>query len=400
MVRDVVGHGAEQQSRPEREDLTQHARRRRRLNLGMAFDRRIYLDPNLVARRASKYPLIRDLLGSRVEEVISGKNRRADGATMLLRLLERTGENSAAMLQLFSDGITHFDVLDLPGWQQWRGSLAGLDRTALLSRYFELLTAAWFGAAGFEVREFEPAGAPGKRADLLVEVGGGELLVEATSPGPHQSDWIDDAMSHLVLALSRVESSLVIEVDGYESLTLTPGEGWSLKPQIGTDAREALVTQFAKAAENVDLSQLPQSVITPTDGQPVTITARKHDPEINGTVVIAGWSPSPSVPNVKRLAEKILHERKHLPDSPPSLILVDLSRWQAFRNADYSMRQVAEEIAGRTKQTVFVGSCVGTFDPPNHRLLERGVVASDPAWEQSTSGCKFSSTWGGIRFDA
>lgn len=365
----------------------------------MALNRRIYLNPDLVAHRAGEFPVVAELLGQRLADMLAGKKRRADGAPLLLRLLEQTGENSAAMLRLFDEAIPHFDGLDLPGWRLWRKSLGGLDRTALLSRYFELLTAAWFGVSGFDIREFEPAGAPGKKADLLVALEGEEILVEATSPGPHQSDWIDDAMDHLTLALSRVESGLVIEVDGYQSLTLEPGRGWSLNPEVRTQERDALVTQFAKAAEQLDLTQLPQRVVSPSDDQPVTITAREHHEELaDETMVIAGWSRSGLVPNVQRLASKILDERKHLPNSPPSLILVDLSRWQDFRGADYYLRQVANEIAGRTNQAMFVGTCVGNFVAPSHGLTERGVLACDPEWEKSDTGRTFCSSWAGKQF--
>ncbi len=41
----------------------------------MALTRRIYLDPDLVAQRASEFPLIRNILGDRVEAVINGKTR-------------------------------------------------------------------------------------------------------------------------------------------------------------------------------------------------------------------------------------------------------------------------------------------------------------------------------------
>jgi hypothetical protein len=366
----------------------------------MALHRRISVDANLVASRAAEFPLIREILGERVDDVINGKQKRADSAPLLLRLLERTGENSRAMLELFSEGIAHFDQLDLPGWREWRGTLGGADRVSLLSRYSELLIALWLTASGFDARAFEPAGARGKRADLLVALEGEELLVEATLPGPHRNDWVEEAMDHLSLALSRVESGLVVAVDGYESLSFDPAGEWgAINPKVDKQQREALVNEFAKAADKIDIDNLPQIVVAPSPGQPVRITAREHRQQLaKDTYVVAGWSRSGLAPNVKRLAEKILGERDHLPDDPPSLILVDLSRWGDFQHADYYLRQVANRIAGRTAPAVFVGNCVGTLHDSKHRLIERGVLASDSGWLASAIGRRFRSGWGGADY--
>jgi hypothetical protein len=364
----------------------------------VALNRRIYLDPELVSTRAEEFPIIRDLLGKRVQEVLCGKSRRADAAPLLLRLLEQTGEGSQAMLQLFSEGIACFDERDLPGWREWRSSLPGLDRVGLLSRYFELLAAMWFEAAGHDVQELEPAGAPGRKADLLVSYGSERVLVEATSPGPHSTDWIEDAMDRLVVGLSRVESGLEIEVDGYQSLTMDPPEGWKRDARIGVRQQEQVINAFAREAEKLDLDQLPQVVIASSAEQPVTITAVAHHPEMSdGTAVVASWSRSGIAPNTKRLAEKILAERRHLPDDQSSLILVDLSRWQDFRNADYYLRDAAKRIAGRLAPAVFVGTCVGTDVEGRHGLIERGVLARDETWAAQTAlGQHFTERWAGI----
>jgi hypothetical protein len=362
----------------------------------MSLSRRIYLDPNLIAKRTDQFPIIAELLGERLTVVLDGKRRRADSAPMLLRLLERTGENSEAMLALFSEGIANFDTAQPPGWPEWRGSLSGLDRTALMSRYFELLTAMWFTAAGYEVRQFEPAGAPGKRTDLLVALGDEPVQVEATSPGPHQNDWVDDAMDHLTDGLSRVESGLVIDVRGYESVSLDPTGGWKLNPKVGAQQQEAVIVEFAKAAEKLDLDQLPQVIVEPSADQPVEISAREYHAELTTeTLVAAGWSRSGLVPNVKRLAGKILDERKHLPDDLASMILVDFSRWHDFRNADYYLCELAKEIAGRTDPACFVGTCVGTFVGPKHGLIERGVLATNLEWQTTELGRRFTHDWKG-----
>ena len=366
----------------------------------VALGRRTYLDASLVASRAADFPLIREILGERVKEVINGKQKRADSAPLLLRLLERTGGYSRALLELFNEGIAHFDQLDLPGWREWRSTLGGADRISLLSRYSELLIALWFTASGFDIRAFEPAGAPGKRADLLLALGGEELLIEATLPGAHRNDWVEEAMEHLSLTLSRVESGLVVEVNGYESFSFDAGGEWgAVNPEVGKQQREALVHEFARAADKIDLNDLPLVVIAPSPGQPVTITAVEYRDELaNETCVVAGWSRTGLVPNVERLAEKILGERDHLPDDPPSLILVDLSRWADFQHADYYLRQVAKRIAERTAPAVFVGTCVGTLHVAKHKLVERGVLASDSGLSASAIGRRFRSGWSGTDY--
>ena len=366
----------------------------------MALTRRLHLDPSAVAARAADYPILRELLGDRLDAVLGGKRKRPESAPLLLRLLEQTGPNSKAMLELFSEGITHFDAIDPPGWREWRGTLAGAEHVSLLSRYFELLSALWFTASGYEFLAFEPHGAPGRRADLLVALDGEELLIEATSPGPHKNDWVEEAMDHLTLALSRVESGLRIDVDGYDSLSFDPDGEWGSKnPPITTQQREELVAEFARAAEKLDVRLLPEVVIAPSPGQPTTITATDHNPEFaSETLVDAGWSRSGLIPNVKRLARKILEERKHLPDTPPSAILIDLSRWGDFRGADYYLRQVAKRIAERTAPAVFVGTCVGTLHVAKHKLVERGVLASDSGLSASAIGRRFRSGWSGTDY--
>ena len=131
-----------------------------------------YLDSQLVAERADEFPAIRAILGARVEDVIAGKNKRADGAPEFLQLLERTGPGSRAALELFSEGIEYFDGIQPPGWTRWRGTLGGADRRTFGARRSELLVALWFAGSGFDILGFEPSGAPGRRADLLVGRGG------------------------------------------------------------------------------------------------------------------------------------------------------------------------------------------------------------------------------------
>ncbi len=369
----------------------------------MALKRQLNLNSSLVASRALEFPVIQELLGERLETILGGKSRRAEASPLLLRLLEQTGENSRAMLELFSEGIVHFDSIDPPGWREWRGTLAGAERIGLLARYFELLTARWFTASGYKICAFEPVGAPGRRADLLVALDDEELLIETTSPGPHKNDWVEEAMDHLILALSRVESGLIIDVEGYESLSFDPGGEWgAVNSVVATQQREELVAEFARAAEKLDHSKIPQVIISPSPSQPITITATKHMEEREReTVVVAGWSRSGLVPNVKRLAQKILDERKHLPDAPHSMILIDLSRWGDFRSADYYLREVAKLISGRVAPASFVSTCVGTHGATEggvrqtHWLIERGVLAADPTWSETPLGQHLRDRWGG-----
>jgi hypothetical protein len=360
----------------------------------MALPRRICLEPAFVAARADEFPLIRGLLGDRVESVLSGTSKRADAAPLLLRLLEQTGENSQAMLERVEAGLRYFDALCPEGWDVWRGSLAGADRTTLLSRYSELLVAQEFDDTGYEIIAFEPTGAPGQRADLLVRIAGDELLVEVTMPGPHTHDWVDEAMDHLTLALSRVESGLAIRVEGYEAFDFDPTGEWGAKNRaVASQERDGLVNAFFRAAEQIDLSGLPAVIVEPSEGQPVRITAEAHDPaHAAETVISSSWSRSGLVPNVARLTEKILDERQHLPDERPSAILVDLGRWNDFRNADYYLRQVAIGLAKRDVNAVFVGTFVGVT---KGGLIERSVLAADDGWRSTCGGRRLLADWAG-----
>jgi hypothetical protein len=362
--------------------------------------RKIYLDPQLVAARASEFPVIRAILASRVEDVIRGKKKRADSAPELLQLLERTGPGSHATLELFSEGIEYFDQMNPPGWAGWRGSLGGADRTTYLARRSELLIALWFADSGYEILAFEPSGAPGRLADLLVGLADDELLVETTAPGPAADDWVDEAMTHLSLALRRVDSGLLIELDGYNALTFEVGGAWGVETAtVNKQEREDLVTQFAKAVDRIALDELPKVVVQPSPGQPVTIIALDHRSTLAGrTEIISSWSRSGLVPHVDRLVEKVLEERKHLPDSPQSLILVDLVRWGDFRNADYYLRQAAAAVDGRIQPAVFVGTFVGALIDRSHGVIERGVLAHDIDWAKSSLGERFRHAWAGADY--
>lgn len=172
----------------------------------MALRRDIYLSPDRVRARAVDYPLVAALLGDRLEGVLRDDRKRVDAAPLLLRLLEQEGEGSAAMLERLEGGLSRFDDLEPEGWASWKGALPGADRTTCLSRYSELLVALTFADWGYEIQAFEPAGAAGKLADLSIGIAGETVLVETTSPGPHEHDWIDSRAPDAGAVAGRVRS--------------------------------------------------------------------------------------------------------------------------------------------------------------------------------------------------
>ena len=204
-------------------------------------------------------------------------------------------------------------------------------------------------------------------------------------------------MADLSLALQRVDSGLVIELHGYEALTFEIGGKWAVKTdKVRKQQREDLVSQFAKAVKTTTFDEFPKAVVQPSPGQPVTITALEHQSgRPAGTRVISSSSRTGLVPHVDRLAEKILEERKHLPDSPASLILVDLVRWRDFQDAAYYLRQTAAAIDDRIGPSVLVGTFVGAAAERGYRLNERGTLAYDSAWATSELGQHLRRVWAG-----
>lgn len=360
-----------------------------RLNGDVALKRDIYLSAEQVGARVEQFPLVAALLGNRSAEVLRGDRKRYDAAPLLLRLLEQDGARSAAMLTRLEAGLQRFDEVEPAGWAVWKAGLPGADRQTGLSKYSELLLALTFDAWGQPVLAFDPAGATGKLADLAVEIVGEKILVETSSPGPHEEDWIDRAMDHLTLALSRVMSGLAIDVNGYDSLRLIDAGEWEHDRQVSTQEVEDLVNEFCRRAEGIDTSALPQIVIEPSDGQPVTITVTAADEASDRTAVVSSWGRSGLVPNVQRLARKILAERHHLPSYARCLVLIDLRMWPDFHHADHYLDKVAEELSGHD-----LPAAVGTFISDNHRLtLSRKLLHIDESWRSSAAGECFESTW-------
>lgn len=363
---------------------------RRRFNDRMALRRRIYLDRDLVRNRSRRFTLVASLLGERLTKVIGGANKRADAVPLLLRLLEQTGENSGLMLERVERGLERFDALSPPGWTSWRASLSGARRTSFLSRYSELVLAQTFAEWGYVILGFGPTGAAGRVADLAVGVDDVEVLVEVVTPGPHENDWVDAAMDRLTFALSRVESGLCIDVKGFEALRFEPAGEWGTpNRKIETQEIEDLVNRFCRDAAHL-IEELPAGIVEPNDDQPATITATGFLPgACDGTVVSSSWSRSGLVPDVDRLVEKILDERKHLPQDRATMVLVDLQRWEDFRSADRYIMDAAKALTGRTLPTV-----VGSFISDNAAgAIERSLLHVDETWLRTPAGTRFYADW-------
>jgi hypothetical protein len=358
-------------------------------NTDGALRRDIYVSAERVGARAARFPRIASLLGDRLADVLGGDRKRADAAPLLLRLLDQEGIGSAEMLAHLEAGLRHFDELEPGGWTSWKATLAGADRPTCLSRYSELLLALAFESWGHRVCAFEPSGAVGNLADLSVELAGETVLVETSSPGPHENDWIDRAMERLSLALSRVQSGLTIEVRGYEALRFSKAGGWSSDAAVSAQAIDDLVNEFCRRAEHIDCNSLPHVVIRASEGQPVTITVTAGEQNPKRTEVCSFWNRSGLVPNVKRLAQKFLDERHHLSAGMPGLVLIDLRMWPDFRDADFHLRGVEAELTGHALPTV-----AGTFVSDNRDgIVERRMLHIDERWRATPAGNCFEAAW-------
>ncbi len=359
----------------------------------MPLQRQIYLDRDLVKARAREYRRVADLLGARLTEVLEGKRKRADAVPLLLRLLEQTGEGSAGMLARFEQGLAWFDEVQPDGWTEWKSALPGADRPTCLSRYTELLVALAFSDWGYKIEAFEPPGATGKLADLLTDIGGERVFVEITNPGPRTADWVEAAMDHLSLGLSRVASGLTIEVRGYEALSFDPARDWGARNRaVTTQEIEDVINEFCRKAQSVDLRSLPQVVVEPRECQPVTITVVAAGEEVpERTYVKSSWNRSGLVPNVERLVERVLAERGHLPADRPGIVLVDLRMWPDFWYADVYLRKVASKLTERSSLPVLVG----TFVSDSGCLMFERRVLHAGAWVDGVAGSRFLDDWCG-----
>lgn len=244
---------------------------------------------------------------------------------------------------------------------------------------------------GFAITEFEPPTPAGTRPDLLIKYRGEHLWIEVASPGP-SDDALDPINARLHFGLERVASGLSVEVEGYEA------HAGSEDPDLRSDRRvtlaqvDAVVNEFRRNAADLDHVALPQTVVAARPGQPVSIVAVESVPERgDSTFVCLTSGYSGLVPNVKRLVSSIRRERKQLPTDRPGAVLVDLTRWSDFRDADYYLEHARTSLA-RHRLPAFVGSFL--WDNDRFAPTWRWPLHIDSQWSATTLGGKFQRVWG------
>lgn len=342
-----------------------------------------------VAARGARYPRLAELVGDRIL-TLGASPAHVDTAPRLLVLLGRTGRTTESLLARLDAAVRFFNAASRPGWKGVRRQLSRANEPGhFLSLSAELVVARWLERQGLRVLAFEPVTQAGKRPDLLIGRGHDRLFVEIVAPGtPARA--IEAVNSRLHVGLERIESGLSVEVSGYEAHVNSLDPDQDANRVVTKAQADAVVQEFRREAAKLDKSDLPTTVIEARPGQPVSVAAVAHDPARTGTFVSMAWGESGLVPNVKRLVQVVREERKHLPDDPPGAILVDLSRWSDFRDAEFYLDQAKTELAGH-RMPAFVGTFLWRserFEPEARKDLHR-----DEAWAASELGQILTTHW-------
>lgn len=361
--------------------------------LGMpaaALPRRDRITTEDVAARARRFPLVGEILGERLAAHGEHRGVAVDKAPRLLSLLAQNGAGSAALLAGIEAAVRQFDALKVPGWGGVRRRLGAERRQQFMPVLSEIVAARWALSAGLTVEQFEPASAEGRRADLVMGVHGQPLTVEVATPTAANDDWTERANPRLRAGLERVQSGLVIEVEGYDALRFEPGGPWGLPHDaIGDGQVDAVVLEFARAASRLGHAAVPAEVVTPRSGQPVRITVVAREEAIDGTAVEISWSRSGLVPPVQRLCAIVEHERKQLPPRVPCAVLVDLSCWSDFRGEDFYLNAAADELGTRTSRALV---CTYDWRAPDLLPTDRKILA-DGDFASTELGRAVSGAW-------
>lgn len=346
------------------------------------------LDAVAVAHRAMRFPVLAQCLGERLVPVAADRPVAVSAASGLLRLLEMSGWQTHALLTALEATVIRWDALQPPGWAEVRNVLGNADRDKLLSLCAEFVVAGWASAHGLTLAAMEPKDGTGHLADFRLSIGRETLLVEVTSPRVPEASWTLEANRRLMAALERVASGLAVDVNGFSIVVSACADD---ARQVTRREIDALVMRFAHQAPTVERDKLPQVVVAPQDQQPVSITAVATAPE-DVTMVRLFSSRSGEVPDVSRLVDKILRERRHLGGDEPGGILVDLSNMAGdFQPGDFYVHQVREQLARHASLPAFVGSFV--WNPVSFRPEGRCVLHCDARWAASELGQQFLSGW-------
>jgi hypothetical protein len=336
-----------------------------------------YLDRALVAPRAVQFPALAELAGTRLERVLSGHPVKRAHASGLLRWFEQTGDSSHNLLTELGSAVNTWDRVNPPGWAEMRRSLGPADHRKAYSLCAELVVAGWALTCGIEVAAMEPENGS-HRADLRLVDGSASLTIEVTTPWPAKSDWIAATNARMMEHLERVPSGLRVEVSGYSSMTRADG-GRFMPPATLRDV-DAVVVMFARNAAAADRLQFPTILVSAAEGQPVQVTAVGIG-EKGRTIVETGWNRNGLVPDVGRLVETVLRERKHLDLREAACVLVDLTAWREFSPGDYYFEQARIELARHGRMPSMVGTFLWRSEGFAPYAL--GILHEDSAWARS-----------------
>jgi hypothetical protein len=343
---------------------------------------RQHLSPADVECRSGEFPALAGLLADQMSR-LDQSPVHLETAPRVLALMGERGSATASLLMALERCVRLFDELSPEGWPETRSKLASANkRDHFLSLCAELVIASWLEGNGINVLAFEPRTPNGTRPDLWVSCEDQRLYLEIVSPNvPAHS--IDRPNLRLHVELERVQSGLVIDVEGYaaradrQNPDTDPDRSWSY-PQV-----DAVVRDFRRRAAALDRTQLPTTVVPPEPGQPVRIDALSYDPEREGTFVMVSSAESGLVPDVDRFVRIVRRERHHLPDHDGG-ILVDLSRWPDFRGAaGYYLNEVKTGLA-RHRMASLVASFV--WQGESFVPVERNLLHLDSSWARTPLG--------------
>lgn len=335
-----------------------------------------------VERRSGEFPTLAGLLADQMPR-LDQTPVHLEAASRVLALMGERGSGTASLLIALEKCVRLFDELSPEGWLETRSKLASANtRDHFLSLCGELVVASWLEGNGITVLAFEPLTPDGRRPDLWISRGGQRLYLEIVSPTVPASS-IDRPNLRLHVELERVQSGLVIDVEGYEAKADRPHADTHPDRRWSNAQVDAVVREFRRRAAMLDPMQLPVTVVPSEPGQPVNIDALSYDLEREGTFVMVTSAESGLVPNVERFVNIVRGERHHLPNQE-SGILVDLSRWPDFRGAaGYYLREVKAGLA-RHHMPSLVGSFV--WQGESFAPVERNVLHLDTSWARTPLG--------------
>lgn len=343
---------------------------------------RQHLSPADVKRRSAELPILTGLMSDHIER-LNESPVHLESAPRVLALMGERGAATANLLIALEGCVRRFDELSPEGWAETRRKLASANtRDHFLSLCGELVVAAWLEATEIDVLAFEPVVPNGTRPDLWIGHGDHRFYLEVVSPSVPATS-IDRPNLRLHVELERVQSGLMIDVEGYAVRAGRPQADTSPDRRWTNAEVDAVVREFRRRAAELDRAQLPTTVVPAEPGQPIHIEALSYDPQREGTFVMVTSAESGLVPDIQRFANIVRRERRQLPEQEGG-ILVDLSRWSDFRGtAGYYLKQVEAELA-RHRMPPLVASF--TWEGEAFVPVERRLLHVDSSWAATPLG--------------